>query len=108
MLHSEIFRHGHFGKDAAALRHLGYPEGNDFVAPSVWMGCPKKTISPERGGTIPEMDIKVVLLPAPLAPISATISPAGTEKLTSLSAMILRKTCGHSSVQASDLLPGRL
>jgi hypothetical protein len=33
---------------------------------------------PVRGGTMPEIDRRVVDLPAPLAPMSVTISPSRT------------------------------
>ena len=43
---------------------------------------------PLRAGTIPEMVIRVVLLPAPLAPIRVMISPSLISILTSLMARI--------------------
>jgi hypothetical protein len=43
-----------------------------------WISAPWKTIFPVRGGTIPEIERSVVDLPAPLAPISVTISPSLT------------------------------
>ncbi len=42
------------------------------------MSMPSNRIWPERGGTRPEIARNVVLLPAPLAPISATSWPAFT------------------------------
>ncbi len=42
--------------------------------------CPQKVISPLRGFTRPEMVCSVVVFPAPLAPISVTISPSLTSK----------------------------
>src|SRR5207302_8458520 len=43
---------------------------------------PAKRIFPRRGSIAPATPRSVVLLPAPLAPISATISPAATSKET--------------------------
>ena len=39
---------------------------------------PRKVISPERGGSRPDIVRSVVVFPAPFAPISATISPSLT------------------------------
>src|SRR5207247_8367434 len=44
---------------------------------------PAKRIFPRRGSIAPATPRSVVLLPAPLAPISATISPSATSKETS-------------------------
>ena len=41
---------------------------------------PSKEMEPLRGLTRPAMAFSVVDLPAPLAPIRVTISPAGTSK----------------------------
>ena len=50
------------------------------------IGSPLKAISPAVGCSTPVTRLKMVLLPAPLGPIRATISPARTPKLTSLTA----------------------
>jgi len=42
------------------------------------MGVPSKRISPLRGRSKPEMVRRVVVLPAPFAPIKVTIWPAST------------------------------
>src|SRR3981189_1292094 len=42
--------------------------------------APLKRIEPLRGSMAPATPRSVVLLPAPLAPISATISPSATSK----------------------------
>ena len=39
---------------------------------------PRSKTSPESGRSSPEITRSVVVLPAPLAPISATTSPSGT------------------------------
>jgi hypothetical protein len=43
-------------------------------------------MSPDLGGTIPQMDINVVVFPAPFAPIRVIISPSETLMLTSFKA----------------------
>jgi len=50
------------------------------------IATPAKRIFPLRGRTRPEMVRSIVLLPAPLAPSSATTSPAPTARLTPLTA----------------------
>ena len=46
---------------------------------SVLIAWPLKLTVPRRGRTVPRMVLSVVVLPAPLAPISVTISPRCTE-----------------------------
>ena len=53
-----------------------------------WISAPWKTIVPVRGGTMPEIERSVVDLPAPLAPMSVTISPSLTSIEMPLSASI--------------------
>jgi len=55
----------------------------------VWMGFPSNSTSPVRGGVAPQMVISVVLLPAPLAPMSVTISPSPMVRLMSRRACML-------------------
>jgi hypothetical protein len=50
------------------------------------MSRPSKAIRPRRIGRIREIERSVVLLPAPFAPMSVTISPAWTSRLTCSSA----------------------
>ena len=50
------------------------------------MGAPLKRISPAVGGLMPSTVCSSVVLPAPLAPISTTISPRNTSRLASFSA----------------------
>ena len=42
------------------------------------ISSPSKRIEPWDGGVSPEIDLSVVDLPAPLEPISVTISPSST------------------------------
>src|SRR6187401_3186760 len=44
---------------------------------------PKTRTSPDAGGTRPRIMCRSVVLPAPLAPIKATMPPAGTSKVAS-------------------------
>ena len=46
------------------------------------MSRPSKSTFPDFAGTRPEMVRSNVVLPAPFAPISVTISPASAHKLT--------------------------
>ncbi len=57
-------------------------------ARSVLMSSPSKVMVPPESGRIPEIARMVVVLPAPLAPISVTISPCSTVRDTSDSAWI--------------------
>ena len=50
------------------------------------MRLPSKLTVPERGRSDPAIDFKSVDLPAPLAPATATISPAPTSSDTPFSA----------------------
>ena len=52
------------------------------------MSAPSKTIEPWATGRSPEIARMVVVLPAPLAPISATTSPSLTVRLIPCSAWI--------------------
>ncbi len=52
------------------------------------MSSPPNMIFPARAGVSPEMDRKVVDLPAPFEPISVTTSPASTVSETPFSASI--------------------
>jgi len=51
-------------------------------------GLPSKRTSPANGTSTREIVLSVVLLPAPLAPSSATISPAATSSEMPRSASI--------------------
>src|SRR5207249_4790008 len=51
-------------------------------APSVRRSWPSQRMAPLRGRTRPATQFSRVLLPAPLGPSSATISPAPTESVT--------------------------
>jgi hypothetical protein len=53
------------------------------MAHDLWAGVPEissplNLIEPERGGVRPEIERSVVDFPAPLEPISVTISPSST------------------------------
>jgi len=50
---------------------------------------PLKVTLPRRGRTVPRIVRSVVVLPAPLLPMSVTISPGATESETPRSARML-------------------
>ena len=50
------------------------------------MSCPSNRTAPSRAGVSPEIDRSVVDLPAPLEPMSVTISPSSTFSETPFSA----------------------
>ena len=50
------------------------------------MSLPSSRMRPDVTGRTPEIVLRVVVLPAPLAPMRATTSPASTENDTPLSA----------------------
>ena len=51
------------------------------------MGLPSISMEPERGCTNPVTALRMVLLPAPFAPITATIVPSSWARSTSLTAI---------------------
>src|SRR5437016_4838691 len=69
------------------------------------MDCPSKLISPESGGNRPAIERRSVDFPAPLPPMSATISPGITVKLTPRSASILRPCSVRRDLMSSIGLP---
>ena len=65
------------------------PRPTILLAPTPTMPFPSKVIMPLRGFSRPETVFSVVLLPAPFAPISVTISPSFTSKEMPLMAWML-------------------
>ena len=59
----------------SVMPRLTIPVGSALV-----MSSPSKVIEPPEGLTSPAMERSVELLPAPLAPMSVTISPRFTSK----------------------------
>jgi hypothetical protein len=55
----------------------------------LWISFPWKLMLPLLGRSNPEMVRSVVVLPAPLVPMSVTTWPSSTEKLIPLTASIL-------------------
>ena len=53
-----------------------------------WIDLPSNSTEPFRGSSTPEMVFRMVVLPAPLAPSTVTIFPAGRLRLTPRIAMI--------------------
>ncbi|MNV67298.1 hypothetical protein D3C71_1600950 [compost metagenome] len=52
------------------------------------MSCPWNSMLPLRGSMIPEMVLRIVVLPAPLEPSTVAISPLRTFRLTPRMALI--------------------
>ena len=69
------------------------------------MSTPARTIDPEVGRRTPVRQLKKVLLPAPLGPMMARISPRATAKLTWSSAVSPPKRMVRSSVRNSGAAP---
>jgi hypothetical protein len=87
--HLEIFQHCHARENPTALRRLRDPKQCDLVGGKVGDVLPVEQDSSFEARGRPKIDIIRVLLPAPLAPISATISPSRMSRLTLCSTGIL-------------------
>jgi len=87
--HLKVFHDRHVGKDVLAFRHIGMPNLVAFSGVTLPMRLPANSISPPLIRFNPVMVRRVVLLPAPLAPIKVTISPSSTEIEMSLTAATL-------------------
>ncbi len=62
------------------------PRPTSLAAGTDWMGCPRNSMEPVREWSRPDTVCRVVVLPAPLAPMRVTISPSSTWKEMSLTA----------------------
>ena len=79
----QIFGNREEGKDLAALGHVAAgPERTMRSGLRRWIGLPSNSMLPFCGSSTPEMVLSTVVLPAPLAPSTVTISPRGTSRLT--------------------------
>ena len=76
------------GEDAPALGRLRDADLGDLVAGEALDVAALEDDAPVRGGTMPEIERSVVDFPAPLEPISVTISPSRTSIEMPLSASI--------------------
>ena len=77
--HLEIFEHGKPWERSCGPRATGPGRLDDLVGGQGGrIGWPRNTISPPRILLPPVMHISVVVLPAPLAPMTVTISPSST------------------------------
>ena len=65
------------------------PAATIFWAGTFWISLPTNSILPALGRTKPEIVRRMVVFPAPLAPIRETTSPSFTSKLTSRTAWIM-------------------
>ena len=75
-----------FGKTCRPSGQCASPSERMVRAEARVMSCPSNTIIPAVGCNKPEIAFKVVVLPAPFAPMSATSSPLPTVSDTPLSA----------------------
>ena len=74
--HLEVLGHGQPGEDPASLRDLDDALGHDLVGRDFGRDPRRRAGSgPDCGRTRPLIELSVVLLPAPLPPMRATISP---------------------------------
>src|ERR1700745_575156 len=69
------------------------------------ISSPLNTMRPEEGRSTPVRQLKKVLLPAPLGPITARISPRATSKLTLLRAASPPKRMPRSFVRSAGEAP---
>ena len=75
----EVLAHGHAREAVAALGRLRDAQLDDLLWPAAADLLARRSGScPSRGGVMPEIERSVVDLPAPLEPISVTISPSST------------------------------
>ena len=75
--HLQVLEHRHAREDAPALRRLGdRAAARSRASAARVMSRPAKMIVPSRARGLPKIVIIRVDLPAPLAPISVTISPS--------------------------------
>ena len=87
--HLQVFLHGHARENAAAFRRLGDPQARDIMRRQLRDVVAGKMIGRCRARGLPKIVIISVDLPAPLAPISVTISPWFDRDVTPLSARML-------------------
>ena len=81
--HLEVLVDRHPREDAATLGRLADAELDDLVrAAGRRSAAPPSVIVPSRGRSRPEIVRSVVDLPAPFDPMSVTISPSSTCRVT--------------------------
>src|SRR5699024_9713523 len=78
--HKQVLVCWHTRNRMRACRHLGHPHVHDFVAGEFVISFRSKVILPALDGMIPVSVCRVVVFPAPLAPIRAMTSPWFTSK----------------------------
>ena len=82
---SQVLRHGHPREDVPALGHVADAAGRSAGAPGCRRSAGRRSGSrPAAGRSMPDTVFWVVVLPAPFAPSSATISPSSTWKRDAL------------------------
>jgi hypothetical protein len=79
----EVLAHGQVGKNVPALGHVDQPAVDDRLrAKALLFPVPLKAMLPDQAGTSPESTEENVVLPTPLDPSSATISPSRMSRST--------------------------
>src|SRR5579859_1465106 len=84
------------------------PEPTICSMAEFWICSPFQEIVPAVGRTSPEMVLSVVVLPAPLPPISATISPISTPNEMPLSTSIWPYDTWRSSILSMAVPPAEI
>src|SRR5579863_4841868 len=84
------------------------PEPTMSSTAAFWIGSPFQEIVPAVGRTSPEMVESVVVLPAPLPPIRATISPISTLNEMPLSTSIWPYDTRRSSILSMAVPPAEI
>ena len=85
--HLQVFQHAHAREDAPAFRRLRDAQPRDLVRRQCGdVAAVEQRSGPARARGLPKIVIISVDLPAPLAPISVTISPSLTSRSTPFSA----------------------
>ena len=78
--HVEVLDHGHAREDAATFGRLADAELDALVRRHRGDVVAVEHDQPDVTGRTPEIAFSVVVLPAPFAPMSVTISPSSTSK----------------------------
>ena len=93
--HFEILRHGQPAENTSPFWNLHDPLRHNFVGAETRQIFSFKFNSPLSRSQQTADGLKVVLLPAPLAPIRVTISPLSIFRETPLRAEYVRNRRGH-------------
>ncbi len=109
----EVLAHREAREDRAALGRERDAVGHEILGRSSAVGLPAKVMVPLVSGKRPITLFSVVVLPAPFAPMMATISPGNTSRLIPLSALMppyatRRSVSSRSGVPSGSVSLGRV